>query len=218
MRRKELDLDIADADADGLADGNSSASTTVTLDGALTSGGTYTSADGMGKIIIITDAGADDQSTATYTLTGTNANDETITEDITGPGSGATVASTKFYKTVTSVTIASPVATSTVDIGTRGTTLSARSKAIPLNHYNDDGVRVALDITGTCNIDVLITFDDVRGTTDPMDKANWITDANLAGETADAHAQLPTGVTAMLIEFNTYSSGAEVQAHIIEPR
>lgn len=216
-RRREFDYDLADADADGLADGNSSADASVTLDGALTSGGTFTSADGMGRIIIITDLGADDQSGATYTITGTDANDQAISENLTGPGASATVASTKFYKTVSSITIASPAAGSTVDIGTRGTTLSARGKAYVLDHLSPEPAQVALDVTGTCNVDVLITFDSLMDSTTSIDNANWVADANLAGETTDQNATIPVGCTGVMLEVNTYSSGAEIQMMVTQP-
>jgi len=47
MRPFTFDVDPADVDPDGLADGNSSAGATVTLDGLLTSGGSFTSADSL---------------------------------------------------------------------------------------------------------------------------------------------------------------------------
>ena len=53
--------------------------------------------------ITLTSGSGDDNSGVTYTLTGTDGNNKTITEDITGPSGGATVTSVKFYHTVTSI-------------------------------------------------------------------------------------------------------------------
>ena len=54
--------------------------------------------------ITLTSGSGDDNSDVTYTVTGTDHNGATITEDITGPAGGATVTSTKFYNTVTQIT------------------------------------------------------------------------------------------------------------------
>ena len=216
-RLKVIDADLDTADADGLCAANVTLEAGIILDGALTSGGTYTAADGLGHIIVITDTGTDDQSGATFTITGTDANGQTISEAITGPAADATVVSTKFFKTVSSIVPSGTVEeTDAVTIGTRGTTLSARSAVYVLDHRNANGAHVALDVTGTCNVDVLITFDPLLDRA--VDRATFFVDANLAGETADAHATLPVGCTGCVLEVNTYSTGAEVQMTIAQPR
>ena len=54
--------------------------------------------------ITLTSGSGDDNSGVTYTVVGTDHNGSSITEDLTGPAGGATVTSTKFYNTVTSIT------------------------------------------------------------------------------------------------------------------
>jgi len=54
--------------------------------------------------ITLTSGSGDDNSGVTYTVVGTDHNGDSITEDLTGPAGGATVTSTKFYSTVTSIT------------------------------------------------------------------------------------------------------------------
>jgi hypothetical protein len=54
--------------------------------------------------ITLTSGSGDDNSGVTYTVIGTDHNGDSITEDITGGAGGATVTSTKFYNTVTSIT------------------------------------------------------------------------------------------------------------------
>jgi len=75
--------------------------TTLTLGGVLTSGGSYTSGDNIGQIITITSAG--DDSGITFTVVGTNAVGDALTEVVTG--ADTTVASSSgYFNTVTSIT------------------------------------------------------------------------------------------------------------------
>jgi len=53
--------------------------------------------------ITLTSGSGDDNSDVTYTITGTDGNNQTITEDLTGGAGGATVTSVKFYHTITSI-------------------------------------------------------------------------------------------------------------------
>ena len=104
-------------DPDGIADANSSAGATLTLDGVLTSGGTYTTNDEMSHTMTILDLGGDNQTVATYTITGTDFDGAALVEAISGPAASSSVETTGFFFTVASVAIASPVAGSTVDFG-----------------------------------------------------------------------------------------------------
>lgn len=208
MRPYRQTITPANVDADGLADGNSSAGATVTLDGALTSGGSFTSADGLAHQLNITDAGGDDQTTATYTITGTDANNIAQTEDISGPGVSATVETTKYFRTVTSVAIASPVAGSTVDIGTVDEIVS------PMIRLDFRGGNVALNaiVSGTVDYTVQQTVDNLTDTT----TYDWLDhdDADLVNATASINGNYIAVPTATRIKFNSYSSGASVKYNI----
>ena len=215
-RMKEVDVDLEAADLDGIADNNSSSTTTVALDGILTSGGVFTSADGLGRIITIKDSDTDTQSDVTFTVTGTDANDNALEESgITGPASAATVVTTKFFKTVTAITVsAAQGGTEKVDVGTRDTTLCARSQVVPLNYTSQIAATVAVDITGTMNFDVQETFDDVLGNA-ATDYTFYDVSA-LSGKTADTVSQISVGATGVRLEVNTYSATAEAQMRIIQ--
>lgn len=224
MRAKQIDIDPATSDPDGLADGNSSAGATLTLDGALTSGGAFTSADGLGRQLSITDLGADDQTGATYTITGTDADNRAQTEDRAGPGASATVTSVKFFKTVSSVAIASPAAGSTVDMGTTTGGVFA-SKTIVLDHYADEAAIAQAVVTGTINFDIETTLQNVleaqTGVFAINDQSDisWIDDANWTAVTANAASALATkGIRAMRIVGNSYTDGAELQLMLTQPR
>ena len=213
MRPFEIDVDLETADLDGLASNIDSSGTTLTFDGDLISGGTFTSADGLGRIIVIVDSDTDTQSDVTFTITGTDANDGAITDAVTGPGSGATVASAKYFKTVSSVTVsAAQGGTEKVDIGTRGTTLSAVSKAYPLNYHDSVAPMVSVNVTGTLNFTVQQTYSDILANTNASGVLVWEDVSALASKTADTTAQLGIGAHGVRVVINTYSTGAELQA------
>jgi len=106
-------------DADGIAAANSSAGATVTMDGVLTSGGTYSGAnnDSLAHTITVLDLGGHNQTTATYTFTGTDINGDALVESLAGPAASSSIETTGYFYTVTSIAISSPVAGSTVDVG-----------------------------------------------------------------------------------------------------
>lgn len=209
----EIDVDLETADLDGLASNVDSNGTTITMDGALLSGGTFTSADGLGRIIVIVDSDTDTQTDVTFTIVGTDANGDAISDVVTGPASAATVASVKFFKTVTAVTVsAAQAGTEKVDIGTRGTTLSAVSKVYPVNHYDPVPPMVSVNVTGTINFTVQQTYSDILNNKNADGNIVWEDVTALASKTADTTAQLGIGVRALRIVINTYSTGAELQA------
>lgn len=219
MRPLKIDIDPADIDADGLADGNASTGATVTLDGALTSGGTFTSADGLGRQICIKDNSTVDQSGATFTITGTDADGRAQVEAVTGPGSGATVESTKYFKTVTSIAITSPASACTVDIGTVDE-FATKTYVVPSR--NETPHTVQLEVTGTISLDLQVTVQDpfVNDPSpfdhDDQEDLAWIVDANHDNKTASQLNKLAfCGVRAFRIIANSYTNGAEIQAHIV---
>jgi len=208
MGIKKYDIDPADTVVAGLADSNSSAGATVTLDGTLTSGGTFTSADDLAHRLILTDGTAHVQTTATYTITGTNSNGNAITEDIAGPGSGGNVTTTNYFLTVTSVTIASPVAGSTIDIGTVDEFISP---VYLLNWRANTAATVAITGTvGTYVVDIQEAFDDIYN--DGVESATWF-DKHV-DEAADMSGVLTLHATAVRVGSDSYTNGAELQFHI----
>jgi len=207
MRPYTIDIDPANVDPDGLADGNSSAGATLTLDGALTSGGTFTSADGLAHRLDIIDLGADDQTGATYTITGTDADGLAQTETIAGPGVSATIETTKYFLTVSSVAIASPAAGSTVDMGTVDEVMS---KTLPLNYRHVNAATHQVDVTGTVNYTVLETLDDIHAAANPS-ALTYIALSALSSKTADLLVVGTVGVRACHLVINSYTDTAEIQ-------
>lgn len=217
MRPFEIDVDLETADLDGLASAVDSNAVAIVMDGdLLDSNLLFTSADGLGRIIVIVDADTDTQSDVTFTIVGTNANDEAISDVVTGPGSGLTVASAKYFKTVSSISAsAAQGGTEKIDVGTRGTTLSAATKAYPLNSRDSVAPMVSVDVTGTLNFTVQQTYDNLLTDTDASGNIRWEDVTALASKTADTTAQLGIGCRGMRIVINTYSTGAELQAIVV---
>jgi hypothetical protein len=209
MRPIKIDIDPADVDPDGLADNNSSAGATVDLDGALTSGGSFTSADGLAHRLSIIDTGADVQTGATYTFTGLDANGHDLVYSRAGPGSGATVETTAYFLSVTEIAIASPVAGSTVDIGTVD---EVEAKAVVVNWRSDHGATVAIaGSVGTYVADIEETFDNLFRI--QPQAANWID--KHADKSADAAFTMTPQAVGVRLHLDSYTTGAEFQAHVI---
>lgn len=217
MRAFEIDIDLETANLSGLASNVDSSAVAIVMDGTLLDSNLlFTSADGLGRIIVIVDSDTDTQSDVTFTLTGTDAQGDAITDVITGPASGATVASAKYFKTVSSIAAsAAQGGTEKIDVGTRGTTLSAVSKAYPLNSYEQVAPMVSVNVTGTLNFTVQQTYNDLLNNKDSGGTIIWEDVTSLASKTADTTASLGIGARGMRIVINTYSTGAELQAQVV---
>lgn len=212
MKPVSIDIDPANVDADGLADGNSSAGATVTLDGALTSGGTFTSSDGLGRQLVILDLGAHDQTGATYTITGTDADGTAQIESLAGPGASVSVETTQYFQTVTSIAIASPVAGSTVDIGTVD---EVASKTVRLDYHNCKMASYSVNVTGTINYSVQELFEDIESIA-PQADGLWFPLSALASKTADLASEGTHNATAARLIVNSYTNTAEIQFSAVQ--
>ena len=214
MRPYLFDIDPANVDPDGLADGNSSAGATLTLDGALTSGGTFTSADGLAHRISILDLGADDQSGATYTFVGTDADGIAQTEVVTGPTASATVTTTGYFLTIEATpAISSPVAGSTVDVGTVDEIVS---KTLPINYRNTNGATFTADVTGTINYKVEETIDQIHLKAAPSQDASWFGIFGATNLSTDTLKQGTVHASAIRLVVNSYTDTAEIQFTVMQ--
>lgn len=225
MKDFRMDLDLATSDPDGICDGVASddVTTTLSLNGALIAAGTFTSADGLARQLSITDTATQSQTDSTFTIVGTDADGRAQTEAIAGPGSGATVNTVKYFKTVSSITVSGGDSDDTVDIGT-STGGVAVSNTIPLNWYASEPAVLQLDITGTMSVTVQVTLqnpfqnDAAPFSIDDQNDLAWIADANFTTETADIINPLSmNGIKAMRVLVNSFTAGAEVQVYVSLP-
>jgi hypothetical protein len=142
--------------------------------------------------VSITSTGND--STRTYTITGTNANGNVISETITGPNT-TTVFTTQPFSTVTAVSVVGGGTVGTVRVGFGG---SAFTPTIPLDYHGrpEFSLQVITDTTaGTPTWTVQQTLDDIQSNLTPA----WINhpDTNMVSQTVNRqgnYAYLPTGV------------------------
>lgn len=184
--------------------------------------GIYKSVDGLAHRLDIIDTATQDQSDSTFTVTGIDADGKAQSEAITGPGSGATVESTKYFKEVYKVAISGGDACDTVDMGTVD---EAASQTVVLDHYQGYAPTIQLDVTGTINCDVQVTVQDPQEdgtapfTLNDQEDLSWVNDSNFAAKTADTLASLAVpGMRAMRFVTNSYSAGAEAQLFVTQPR
>lgn len=152
--------------------------------------------DGLAHQITIRNDSATDHSAKTAILTGTDANGNVLTETLNLPGTSATVTSTKFFLTLTSVVPSATIGADTMDIGMAAT---ARSPWVQCFPEKETGVGVA--VTGTINFDVLVCLET------PSGDAQVFNHASFTAKTADIAGVVGYPVTAVAVDVNSNTSG-----------
>lgn len=197
MRPKTLTVSSLDDDANGIAEDQTTAGAdNLTLDGALVSSGTATMAEA--QKISIESTGA--LNGITFTVTGTDADGRSITEDITGPNN-ETVTGSKFFKTVTNIAVDGAVGTN-VEVGV----LKAQggvTKTIPSNWRQSSG-SFMLVISGTATASVEHTMSDVQQSTDEL---TWLTNSGLSSKTATDDGNHAFPVRGVRLNLASWTSG-----------
>lgn len=212
MRVKQLDLDPANANLTGFASNVTGATFTIT---------TTATTDGLAHQVSIRNDSATDHSGKTVTLVGTDADGRAQTEVVTGPGSSATVESSKYFKTLTSATPSETIGEDTFDIGWVDEFVS---QTIPLDWRANTPPTVQVVVTGTINFDVEGTLQDIREdgadpfSFDDQEDLAWFNDANFTAKTASLVDDLALpGYSAIRIVANSYTDTAELQVFIRQP-
>ena len=205
MRTKIIHIDPDNVDADGLSVAAAvSAAGALTLGGALTSGGTFTG--DYARQIAITSSGTD--TSRTFTVTGTDANGVAQTEDITGPD-GTLVESTKYYKTISSIT-ADAACAGNISVGTVDEFVT---NIIPLKR-NLNAPTVSLEgFTGTIDVSVQQTYSNVF---DPTNINHVACHADLTNTTSDDAQNLDVNATGVRLVCNSYTNTAELKMIILQ--
>ena len=193
-------LTLYTVDVDGIAaDQKITAPAAMLLNGIESSGGTWTSPDGYAHQIAL-ESSADIQ-TAVFTVVGTDSNGAAQTETITGINNSA-VESTKYYKTITSITpdisVASNVHAGLVD--------EAVTKAYPLSEKGSGHITYQVTVSGTASVSFQGTLDDPQLVTVP----NWVTLTSGSALTASTLLAFQGPLAAARLMVNSYSSGAVV--------
>lgn len=206
MRPKILDLDPANASLTGFLSNATGA--TWALDAT-------SSGDDLAHQVSIKNDTANDHSAKTAILTGTDPDGKAQTETVNLPAGSATVESTKYYLTLTSVVPSATIGADTMDIGWVD---EFSTKTIPLDHYANNPASVQVTVTGTINFDVESTLENPwdSGVANQTD-LDWLNDANFAAKTASLMNTLGiAGVRAIRVVVNSYTDTAELQVHITQ--
>lgn len=180
-------------DADGIAN-----------DVAYSGGGYVLSAagpgDGLGHLITILGNAATNHSAKTFTITGTDANDQPQSQGIAGPNGNVTVTSTLYFKTVTSVTVSATTGADTFDIGWT-------AAAVGANIYPQDSRSPNINIgifcrvpSGTPGYGVQYTGDATPAGID--DSTSWLAHATIASKTATFAGTITAPILAFRLIFS----------------
>jgi hypothetical protein len=179
------------------------------LDGADVTGGvasfhdTATEYGRVGYRLSIESAG--DLSLVTFTVTGTDAEGNAQSEDVTGPNA-TTVESTKYFRTVTSIAVDAAVGTD-VEIGPVDEFVTA---PFVLDLYSSN-TNVAVDISGTISYSLEKCFERLTA----GETANWVP-GGIATSTADDDAQYTAPTSAVRLVGHSFTGGATVGMNIAQ--
>lgn len=171
-----------------------------------------TMADNLAHIVTILGNAATNHSAKTFTVTGTDPDGFALSEGIAGPNGVATVSTTKYFKTVTSVTVSSTTGADTFDIGWSGVMVG------PMFLLNwrqvDFQVSLGVVITGTINYTVQHCMDHIREVT----TANlaWWPHATLVSKAANTDGNYASPVTATRLLVNSVTAGATIIFEIVQ--
>ena len=169
--------------------------------------------DSLAHRVSIRNDTANSHAGKTALLTGTDVDGHALTETVTLPGVSATVNSTSYFKTLTSIVPSSTIGEDTMDIGWVNEFIS------PTIGLDRSGGIVGLNIivTGTINYTVQQTLNDIQTLTRTSIK--WLNNdatASLVAATASANGNYIAGIIATRLVVNSYSSGATIQYNITQ--
>lgn len=84
----------------------------------------------------------------------------------------------------------------------------------PLNHYSAEGVRIAVEVSGTIDFTIQETFSNIYEVSE--EDVVWQDISALADKTANTVSQASTGARALKLEINTSEAGATIKVNIIQ--
>jgi len=170
--------------------------------------------DSIAHQVSIKNDSATDHSDKTALLTGTDENGVAQTETVTLPTGSATVESTKYFKTLTSIVPSATIGADTMDIGYVD---EISTNWFQLDHAKKrKTVAFNIIIAGTINYTVQQTLQNIQTT--GRDSVNWLNhdDTSLVSATTSQNGNYDFTPSAMRIIINSYSSGATLQVSIIQ--
>ena len=171
--------------------------------------------DSLAHRITIGGIAATDHSGKTFTITGTDADGFAQTEGIAGPNGVATVTSTKYFATVSSVTVSATTGADTFNIGWN---VVGYSPTYPLDWASSAAANIDTEVTGTINYTVQQTFDNVLKNGAYVGSATWAAiSAGFTTQTGQVVGQASIGATAFRLVVNTVTNGATLGYKTTQP-
>ena len=169
--------------------------------------------DSLAHLVTLTSAGGVDLSALAFAIVGTDNDGNPQTDTIAAGPNGSTVASAKYFKTVTSVTPSATMATKKTDIGIGAVSLSP---SIPLEWRSIVGATHAVDVTGAVNFSVQETFDNIYNA-QPSTLA-WVAyTSGLTSKTATQAVAGTVGANAARLVTNSVTNNATLTWRIVQP-
>jgi hypothetical protein len=138
-----------------------------------------------------------------FTITGTDAEGRSISENLTGGNAAPTVTSVKYYADVTSVVRYSG-ATGAVAF-TVGYTALARTPIYPVNIHSSIPALIAVDMGGTCTYSAQETHGDVFSIA--SDTLQFTAISGMSGVAADSAGVAKAGTTGLRVAVASHTSG-----------
>jgi hypothetical protein len=171
--------------------------------GAATAPTTTSTTDGLAHYVTLTSPAQATLAGITFTILGTDPDGHTITDTVTGPASASTTTSTKFFKSITTIT---PSATMGALVLSIGIAVTAITPTIALtDSVAAAGMTVA--VTGTINYTMYETFANVY-----VHDTNSVstTISALAAKTTTLSANASVSATGVLLLINSVTASATI--------
>jgi hypothetical protein len=154
--------------------------------------------DNLAHKVTIRNDSSTDHTGKTLTLTGTGYNGASLTETIVGPNNAATVTSTNYFLTLTSVTIDATIGSDTFDIGWAAAAVTPPVNVAPATKNHGYMIGVSCDATGTPAYSLELNYGG----------SAWYAHATIATETASADGSILHPVQAIRLVFTAASTVA----------
>ena len=155
--------------------------------------------DGLAHQVTIHGDAATNHSGKTAIITGLDAEGRTQTETIAAlPDGVATVTSTKYFKTITSVTPSATIGADTMDIGWNAV---SETPTYPVDCYYEAAPNISITVGGSITYSISQTNSDIFAVSSPL----W--NELVASQSIDCSASGQVGITAFKVNISNHTSG-----------
>lgn len=146
----------------------------------------------------------------TFTIVGTDADGlPQIETGLVGPASGATVTSTKYFKTVSTIQPSATMGALTVSVGMAAPSYSA---TIPIERYVRIAADLTITVTGTINVTIQDSIADIYSASPST--LPWTSITALTSKTAQTDGTTRTTAGGVRILTNSVTNGATCSLYI----